>query len=141
MGLRAQDYRGPYPEAAARTRAAQKQVAQDLDVTEFSIINWEQGDWQPSNVFTLHRIVKFLGYDPFLRDQLRGKRREMSWGQRELAAHLGVDGKTITHWEHGGTILRRSHRVAVARFLGIEEEQFVAQMGSRWSASHGKQSA
>ena len=85
--------------------------------------------------------LRGFGSGNALRDQLRGKRREMSWGQRELAAHLGVDGKTITHWEHGGTILRRSHRVAVARFLGIEEEQFMAQMGSRWSASHGKQSA
>ena len=124
----------------------QREVAERLDVTEFSILNWEKDDWQPSNVFTLHRIVKFLGYDPdrstpqTLRDHLRQKRREMGWGQRELAVHLGVHARTVTEWELGGTILHRSHRLAVARFLGLNEREFVAQMADRWNVSHGKRS-
>ena len=125
-------------------KLTQKQVALLLEVTEFSIINWEKDDWQPSSVFTLHRIVKFLGYDPLqtapqtLGDRLRTRRREIGWGQRELAEHLSVDPKAVTHWERGGTILTLSHRMAVARFLGIEEQQLVTQMSTRWNISHGK---
>ena len=122
----------------------QNEVAVKLEVTEHSIINWEKGDWQPNNVFTLHRIVKFLGYDPdqavpqTLRDRLRQKRQEMGWGQRELAEHLGVNARTVSYWESGNTILKRPHRIAVARFLGIEDGEFVAQMADRWNASHAK---
>ena len=80
----------------------QKQVARALKVTPFSIGNWEQGDFQPNLPIVLHRIITFLGYDPEpptvqnLADPLRAKRRQLGWGQRELAQHLGVDGSTVT---------------------------------------------
>src|SRR5262249_6297861 len=120
----------------------QKAVARTLKVSQFSVINWERGDFQPSNVSTLHRIVKFLGYDPLpagdsIPDLLRTKRRQMGWGQRELADHLGVDRCTVTNWELGGTILRLAHRQAVGRLLGLTERQLIEEMKQRWNANHG----
>jgi len=59
----------------------QKQVAGILKVTQFSIMNWERGDFQPNLPTVLHRVTSFfLGYDPdppsvhTLADQLRAKR-------------------------------------------------------------------
>ena len=65
----------------------------------------------------------------------------MGWGQRELAKHFGVDRCTVTGWELGGTILKRSHRSMVARFLGLAEADLTCEMGYRWNESHSKRSA
>lgn len=121
----------------------QKAVARILKVSQFSIINWERGEFQPSNVTTLHRIIVFLGYDPLpegrtIPERLRQKRRQMGWGQRELAEHLGVDRCTVTGWELGGTILKRSHRSMVARLLGLAEADLSCEMADRWNKNHGK---
>jgi transcriptional regulator with XRE-family HTH domain len=123
-----------------------KAVAGILKVSQFSIINWERGEFQPSNVTTLHRIIEFLGYDPLpegetIPERLRQKRRLMGWGQRELAEHFGVDRCTVTGWELGGTILKRSHRSMVARFLGLAEADLTCEMGDRWNENHSKLSA
>jgi transcriptional regulator with XRE-family HTH domain len=107
----------------------QKQVGKLLRVTDFSIINWERGDFQPDRPTILRRIIEFLGFDPdpplpkTLADRLRAKRREMGWGQRKLAKHLGVDGSTITRWEQGLPIGIHAHRTAVARLLGLSENE------------------
>lgn len=121
----------------------QKAVARTLKVSQFSVINWERGDFQPSNVVTLHRIVKYLDFDPLpageaIPDRLRAKRREMGWRQRELADYLGVDRCSVTNWELGGTILKRSHRVLVARFLGVAEAELLGEMAERWFRNHEK---
>ncbi len=124
-------------------KLTKKAVAGILKVSQFSIINWELGRFQPSNVSTLHRIIKFLGYDPLpvgctILERLRQKRRQMGWGQRELAEHFGVDRCTVTGWELGGTILKRSHRSMVARFLGLAEADLMGEMADRWNKNHGK---
>ena len=124
-------------------KLTQKALASVLKVSQFSIINWELGRFQPTKASTLHRIIEFLGYDPLPKGQtiperLRQKRRLMGWGQRELAEHLGVDRCTITGWELGGTILKRSHRSMVARFLGLAEVDLTCEMGDRWNKNHGK---
>lgn len=127
-------------------KLTQKAVAGVLKVSQFSVINWERGDFQPSKVATLHRIIEFLGYDPLpagqtIPERLRQKRRLMGWGQRELAEHLGVDRCTVTGWELGDTILKRSHRSMVARFLGLVEADLTCEMGDRWNKNHGKRPA
>jgi transcriptional regulator with XRE-family HTH domain len=124
----------------------QKAVAGMLKVSQFSIINWERGKFQPSKVTTLHRIIEFLGYDPLPKGQtiperLRQQRRLMGWGQRELAEHFGVDRCTVAGWELGGTILKRSHRSMAARFLGLAEVDLMGEMADRWNKNHGKCSA
>lgn len=104
-----------------------------LEVTQFTVINWERGHVQPTRPGVLRRVVDFLGYDPrppaaiaTLPDKLRAKRREMGWGQRELAKALGVDGSTVTRWEQGRTIMKQAHRASVAQFLGVTERNLTA---------------
>lgn len=127
-------------------KLTKKAVAGILKVSQFSIINWERGDFQPSKVTTLRRIIEFLGYDPLpvgctISERLRQRRRLMGWGQRELADHLGVDRCTVTGWELGGTILKRSHRSMVAGFLGLAEADLTREMADRWNKNHGKRSS
>ena len=124
-------------------KLTQKAVARTLRVSQFSVINWERGRSQPTRAPTLRRIIVFIGYDPLppgitLPDRLRAKRREMGWGQRELADHLGVDRCTVTDWEAGGTILMRDHRVRAARLLGLSEAEIMAAMAIQWHMSHRK---
>ena len=124
-------------------KLTQKAVAHILGVTQFSIINWERGDFQPCRAPTLCRIIAFLGYDPLpvgasLPERLRAKRRYLGWGQRALARHLGVNPCTIKDWEGGGLILKRSQRVLVARFLGLPEQEMNAAMRRQWNDSHSR---
>jgi len=124
-------------------KLTQKAVAGILKVSQFSIINWERAKFQPSKAATLHRIIEFLGYDPLpvgttIPERLRQQRRLMGWGQRELAEHFGVDRCTVSGWELDGTILKRSHRSMVARFLGLTEADLTSEMGGRWNETHGK---
>ena len=124
-------------------KLTQKAVAGILKVSQFSIINWERGNFQPTKASTLHRTIEFLGYDPLPKGQtiperLRQTRRQMGWGQRELAEHIGVDRRTVSGRELGGTILRRSHRSMVARFLGLPEADLRGEMSDRWNKNHGK---
>jgi transcriptional regulator with XRE-family HTH domain len=127
-------------------KLTQKALASVLKVSQSSVINWERSNFQPTKASTLHRIIGFLGYDPLPKGQtiperLRQKRRQMGWGQRELAEHFGVDRCTVTEWELGGTILKRSHRSMVVRFLGLAEANLTCEMGDRWNKNHGKRSA
>ncbi len=124
-------------------KITQKALAGLLKVSQYSILNWERGEFQPSNVTTLHRIIEFLGYDPLpvgqtIPERLRQQRRLRGWGQRQLAEHFGVDRCTVTGWELDGTILKRSHRSMVARFLGLAEADLTCEMGDRWNKNHGK---
>ena len=132
-------------EPIQRAKLTQKAVAGILKVSRFSIINWERGEFQPSEVATLHRIIEFLRYHPLpvgqtIPERLRQQRRLMGWCQRELAEHFGVDRCTVTGWELDGTILKRSHRSMVARFLGLAEADLICEMGDRWNKNHGKRS-
>ena len=127
-------------------KLTQKALASVLKVSQFSITNWERGNVQPRKASAVHRIIEFLGYDPLPKGQtiperLRQQRRLMGWGQRELAKHFGVDRCTVTGWELGGTILKRSHRSMVARFLGLAEANLTCEMGDRWNKNHSKRSA
>jgi transcriptional regulator with XRE-family HTH domain len=121
----------------------QKQVAEAVGTTQFSIIHWEKDIRQPNRPDLLHRVIAFLGYDPLphgesIPERLRLKRRELGWRQVDLAAHLGVQDCTVRSWEAGGTILMRAHRVLVAGFLGLPEDDLIRDMGDRFWANHGR---
>ena len=121
----------------------QKQVAEVLATTQFSVIHWEKNAFQPNRPALLRRVIAFLGYDPLphgesIPDRLHLRRRELGWRQVDLAAHLGVQDGTVRRWESGGTILMRAHRTLVAAFLGLPENHLMTDMGDRFWATHGR---
>ena len=101
----------------------QKEVAKQLGVVPWTILNWEKAHTEPP-IASIPAIVQFLGYDPFPQPEtlpllLLAKRREMGWSIKEAAEALGVDPSTWGNWERGHTILCRKHREIVAQFLDL----------------------
>ena len=81
----------------------QKDVAKQLGVNKDTIRNWEVGRAAPA-LWRWPAIIRFLGYVPFsnngaLPDRLRCYRRLHGLSQKRLAALLGVDPGTVSHWE------------------------------------------
>ena len=83
----------------------QREVAQQIGVTECTVINWESNETQPT-IRHIPRIILFLGYNPFpepttLREKLKQARKVLGFSQREMAQRLDVDPTTIGFWERG----------------------------------------
>ena len=121
-------------------RLTQKEVADQLGVVSWTILNWEKGHTQPP-IASIPAILRFLGYDPFpqpksLPQQLLAKRRVMGWSIKEAARALGVDPASWGNWERGLTILYRQHRALVARLLDLSTDALDQEMASRWNRSH-----
>lgn len=116
----------------------QKEVADQLGVVPWTILNWEKGHTQPP-VASIPAIARFLGHDPFpepktLSQHLLAKRRAMGWSIKEAARVLGVDPTTWGSWERGQMILYRRHRALVVRLLDIsaivlDEEMILRECG------------
>jgi DNA-binding XRE family transcriptional regulator len=76
----------------------QKEVAEQLGVNPWTVLNWENGHTEPP-ISAIPTIIRFLRYDPFPQPQtvaehLLAKRREMGWSVQEAAQVLGVDPMT-----------------------------------------------
>jgi len=84
----------------------QREVAEDLGVTESTIWNWEANYSYPQLRF-IPGIIDFLGYDldstptSSLGERILAYHRVMGTGQKELAHRLGVDPTTLSNWEKG----------------------------------------
>jgi len=81
----------------------QHEVAEEMGVCAWTVINWETGETQPA-VHRLHRVIRFLGYDPFpepicFAEEVLALRRSEGLTQRELARRLRVDEGTVRFWE------------------------------------------
>ncbi len=95
----------------------QKDVAEQLDVNEFTVCGWENDKKTPA-VRYLPRIVEFLGYCPFpapetLGERLLAKRRSLGLSRKRMGQRLSVDEETFARWENGeasptGERLRRA---------------------------------
>jgi len=100
----------------------QAEMATQLRVNEWTVGNWENDETRPVLRF-IPRIIEFLGYDPeppnpqTIAEQLKARRRELGWSQKEGARHLGVDPSTWASWEAGGAILMSRHRKLVDDFV------------------------
>lgn len=119
---------------------AQKEVAAQLGVVPWTIMNWEKGRTEPP-IASIPAIVRFLGYDPFpqpktLSQHLLAKRRAMGWSIEEAANAVGVDPSTWGNWERGKLILYRQHRTLVARLLDLSADTLDQEMASRWNRVH-----
>ena len=118
----------------------QKQVAERVGVSPWTVLNWEKDHTEPP-IESMPAIIRFLGYDPFpepknIPERLLAKRRAMGWSIKEAARQLGVDQVTWGAWEQGGVILYRNHRLLVARLLGLPEDEVDQDMGVRWNRLH-----
>lgn len=118
----------------------QKEAAQLLGVTSWTILNWEKGRTDPA-IGSVPGLIRFLGYDPSpdaknLPQCLLAKRRAMGWSIRKAAGELGVDPGAWRDWERGGVILYRAHRNLVARLLNLPVENVDSEMRARWNRSH-----
>jgi DNA-binding XRE family transcriptional regulator len=83
----------------------QKDVAQRLQVNEWTYLGWEHDRRKPSVRFW-PRITSFLEYDPLptagtLGERIKAKRWELGLSQRMLSKLLGVDHGTVRCWEKG----------------------------------------
>ena len=126
-------------------KVSQKAAAYILGVDPATVLNWEKGKTEPP-VKAMPAILRFLGYDPYpepvtLRERILAKRRAMGWTIGEAAAELGVDPTTWRDWEHGKVILLRKHRAMVATLLGLDSDEFDADMRARWNRQHGQEHA
>jgi len=118
----------------------QKEVADQLGVNSWTILNWEKGHTEPP-MASIPAILQFLGYDPFpvattLPQRLLAKRREMGWSIKEAAEAVGVDPGTWGNWEYGQPILYRQHRARVARLLNLSANVLDQEMALRWNWLH-----
>lgn len=83
----------------------QEDVAREIRVSPFTIINWELGETRPRVDFG-PRIIEFLGYDPLPEPRTFGEEVwKLRWRsgvtQRELARRIGVNESTVRDWEKG----------------------------------------
>ena len=83
----------------------QREVAAQLGVDPFTVLNWETSKVEPL-ARLMPRIVRFLGYHPWtppgsVADRLRTARRALGLTQRDLGQLLGVDTATVPSWEAG----------------------------------------
>jgi transcriptional regulator with XRE-family HTH domain len=109
----------------------QKQAAERLWVTPWTVLNWEKGHTEPP-IESMPAIIRFLGYDSFpepknIPERLLAKRRAMGWSIKEAARQFGVDAGTWGAWERGETILFREHRALLARLLELSAEGSIAK--------------
>ncbi|MGE5692594.1 MAG: helix-turn-helix domain-containing protein [Candidatus Zixiibacteriota bacterium] len=85
----------------------QKQVAQEIGVDPFTILNWETGATKPKFRF-LPAIIRFLGYNPFpiqldspLSVRIKARRHELGLSLKQLAKILNLNECTIRKVEAG----------------------------------------
>ena len=111
----------------------QKEAGKHLGVTSFTVTNWEHSLRKPA-IQHFPTICQFLGYDPessmtrSLQERLVARRRQLGWSQRVAAKKLGVDPSTWSAWEHGETIMSKTHRHLVAMFIGLSDGALYSMM-------------
>jgi transcriptional regulator with XRE-family HTH domain len=110
----------------------QREVAAQLGVNAFSVLNWERGKTSP-DVRYYPSIIDFLGYNPLAQgetftERLKAARQARGLSWKRLAQELGVWESTVRDWELGthrpSTLLRRR----LTHFVGweISEEDSIA---------------
>jgi len=83
----------------------QKQVAEQIGVTESTIFNWESNETQPPNRH-VPRIIAFLGYNPIvtgssLAERLTSSRKLLGLTRKRAAAIAGLNESTLAKLERG----------------------------------------
>ncbi|MCP5057604.1 MAG: helix-turn-helix domain-containing protein [bacterium] len=99
----------------------QAELAAQLEVDEFTVLNWENGHTMP-RVSYYSRIVTFLGYDPIgegetLPEKMKAYRRREGFDQREAGQRIGVDEGTWRAWETGRRVPNSINEVRLHRLF------------------------
>ena len=92
----------------------QKDVASQLRVAKDTLRNWEQNRTEP-DLRLVPRILRFLDLDrvPGVDSSSAGEllvayRRALGISQSEMARHLGIDPTTLSRWERGQPLRKRT---------------------------------
>jgi len=102
----------------------QQEVAEQIDVAEATIVNWELNHTSPE-IRYISRIIAFLGRDPCARpsdtlgQRLIAYRQKMGLSQKKLARQLGIDPATLGRWERGNGLPSPKLRKQLASFLPL----------------------
>jgi DNA-binding XRE family transcriptional regulator len=85
----------------------QREVATQIGVSEDCINYWENGRSEP-HIHYYPKIIAFLGYYPFPKDEsLAGRIKKYRYirglTQKQMGKKVGVNGSTICDWENGQT--------------------------------------
>jgi transcriptional regulator with XRE-family HTH domain len=83
----------------------QKEVANEIGVDPFTVLNWERGKCEPKIRF-IPAITTFLGYCPWTApatpgDRFRMTREGLGLSQAQAASLVGCDPATLSRWETG----------------------------------------
>lgn len=83
----------------------QKEAADLIGVSEFTLGNWESGDNQPM-IQHWPAIIDYLGYEPWpapqtLQEKLKAERRRRGLSIKAAAKVVGIDEATFWWWENG----------------------------------------
>jgi transcriptional regulator with XRE-family HTH domain len=86
----------------------QRQVAEQIGVTEWTIFNWESNATRPPNRH-VPRIIAFLGYNPIvtgssLAERLKSGRKSLGLSQKRAAAIVGLNESTLAKLERGKSL-------------------------------------
>ncbi len=101
-------------------RLRQRDLAEQLGVTEMTVSNWERGKERPL-ARHLGAIIRFLGFDPSpppqnLHERLRAIRLRLGLTQEEMGRKLGFDEWCVNRWESGA---RQPSRWMATRLAGL----------------------
>jgi len=103
----------------------QRQVADQIGVTESTIFNWESNETSPQ-VHHLPKIIRFLGYNPLpetesLRERLILRQKLLGLSQKAMAKRLGVDETTLRKCERARARPCRRSLGIIRRFVDSRE--------------------
>jgi DNA-binding transcriptional regulator YiaG len=96
-------------------RLLQRDVAERIDVTEESVMGWENGRSVPQ-IRLYPSIIAFLGYYPFEKDitnvsgQIEFIRYNFGLSYDRLGKELGVDSTTMRRWQDKKYVFKKNHR-------------------------------
>jgi len=112
----------------------QREVAEQIGVTESSIFNWESNTAKPEIRF-MPNIIRFLGYDPQpeaagLGEQLARRRTALGLSQKAAAKRIEVDPSTLARWERGERVPTGGVLTRVERFLGLANTPVDARLSA-----------
>jgi DNA-binding XRE family transcriptional regulator len=100
----------------------QKDVADLIGVSTFTIANWEKEKNVPA-VFNGEEVIKFLGFMPLptntLAERFYATRFKNGWSQEVAAAHFGVGEDHWQLFEAGVSTKQSRDTERVERFFGL----------------------